>query len=65
MVEILSSGKKLWFQALQQVPIPRDIELPLPLPDADLKILLVVFFLIHILFVNLTVIQTSETLHAH
>ncbi|UCD63851.1 MAG: cytochrome C, partial [Candidatus Zixiibacteriota bacterium] len=37
------------------MPIPRDIELPLPLPGADLKLLLVVLFLVHILFVNLMV----------
>lgn len=33
--------------------VPRDIELPLPLPDYELKLLLVLLFLSHILFVNL------------
>jgi cytochrome c len=41
--------------ALAQTPIPRDLELPLPIPEADLKILLVITFLAHILFVNLMV----------
>lgn len=36
-------------------PVPRDLPLPLPLPEGLLKTLLVLFFLIHILFVNLTV----------
>ncbi len=40
---------------LLQVPAPRDLELPLPLPGSDLKILLVLVFLAHILFVNLMV----------
>lgn len=36
-------------------PVPRDLMLPLPLPGVLLKILLVVFFLAHILFINLVV----------
>ncbi|RYD37546.1 MAG: cytochrome C [Verrucomicrobiaceae bacterium] len=36
-------------------PVPRDLPLHLPLPEGLLKILLVLFFLVHILFVNLTV----------
>lgn len=40
---------------LAVTPIPRDLELPLPLPEGLLKCLLVIFFLIHILFVNVTV----------
>ncbi len=36
-------------------PVPRDLPLPLPLPEGLLKTLLVLFFLVHILFVNLTV----------
>lgn len=36
-------------------PVPRDLPLHLPLPEGLLKGLLVLFFLIHILFVNLTV----------
>jgi len=38
-----------------QVPVPRDIELNLPLGDYELKIFLVVLFLAHILFVNMMV----------
>jgi len=41
--------------ALAQAPIPRDLDLPLPIPIEDLKILLVLLFLAHILFVNLMV----------
>ncbi|UCG61371.1 MAG: cytochrome C [Candidatus Zixiibacteriota bacterium] len=40
---------------LAQAPVPRDLDLPLPIPAADLKILLVITFLAHILFVNLMV----------
>ncbi|SKA78209.1 cytochrome c [Prosthecobacter debontii] len=36
-------------------PIPRDLPLPLPLPEGVLVGLLVIFFLVHILFVNLMV----------
>jgi cytochrome c len=39
----------------QSVPVPRDLQLPLPLPESVLAVLLVVSFLLHILFVNLTV----------
>lgn len=40
---------------LANTPVPRDLPLALPLPEGLLKTLLVLFFLIHILFVNLTV----------
>jgi cytochrome c len=43
------------FLFLSTTPVPRDLALPLPLPEGLLKALLVLFFLIHILFVNLTV----------
>ena len=36
-------------------PIPKDIPLPLPAPEPLLVVLLVAFFLLHILFVNLMV----------
>ncbi len=41
--------------AMAQIPVPRDLELPLPIPREDLKIILVLVFLAHILFVNLMV----------
>lgn len=41
--------------ALMQTPVPRDIDLPLPVGDFELKLLLVVLFLVHIFFVNLMV----------
>lgn len=41
--------------AMTLAPAPRDLELPLPLGEYELKILLVVLFLAHILFVNLMV----------
>lgn len=40
---------------LATTPIPRDLPLPLPVPEGVLIVLLVIFFLIHILFVNLMV----------
>lgn len=40
---------------LATTPIPRDLPLPLPLPAVLLKVLLVIFFLVHIFFVNLMV----------
>ena len=40
---------------LATTPIPRDLPLPLPLPEGVLIVLLVIFFLVHILFVNLMV----------
>lgn len=43
------------FLAANPVPIPRDLELPLPLDEYDLKIFLVILFLAHIFFVNLMV----------
>lgn len=44
------------------IPVPRDLMLPLPLFEEHLKILLVVFFLLHILFVNLMVGGVLQTL---
>ncbi len=38
---------------LQAMPVPRDLELPLPLGEYELKIILVLLFLVHIIFVNL------------
>ncbi len=40
---------------LANTPIPRDLPLPLPVPEWVLVVCLVVFFLVHILFVNLMV----------
>ncbi len=40
---------------LTRVPVPRDLPLPLPIPEEMLQVLLVIFFLLHILFVNLMV----------
>jgi len=40
---------------IAQAPVPRELDLPLPIPGEDLKILLVLLFLAHILFVNLMV----------
>jgi len=40
---------------LATTPVPRDLPLPLPVPEGVLVVLLVVFFLVHILFVNLMV----------
>lgn len=40
---------------LSNTPVPRDLPLPLPLPEGVLEFLLVIFFLVHILFVNLMV----------
>ena len=34
---------------LAETPIPRDLELPLPLPETVLTVLLVLFFLLHII----------------
>ncbi|MDB6079614.1 MAG: hypothetical protein JWO82_3361 [Akkermansiaceae bacterium] len=45
----------LLLTTLAEMPVPRDLPLPLPLPATLLKVLLVLFFLVHILFVNLTV----------
>nr|MBN2278170.1 cytochrome c [candidate division Zixibacteria bacterium] len=46
---------KVFLPLAIQVPVPRDLELNLPLGDYELKILLVVLFLAHILFVNMMV----------
>lgn len=40
---------------LAATPVPRDLPLPLPVPEGFLVFCLVVFFLVHILFVNLMV----------
>ena len=40
---------------IAQIPLPRDLDLPLPLGEWELKFLLVALFLVHILFVNLMV----------
>ncbi len=45
----------MMFLVLQSLPVPRDLPLPLPLPEPVLAVLLVLSFLLHILFVNLTV----------
>jgi cytochrome c len=37
------------------MPVPRDLPLPLPIGETELKLLIVPLFLLHILFVNLTV----------
>lgn len=44
------------------VPVPRDINLPMPLPHGVLVVLLVFSFLLHILFVNLMLGATLLTL---
>lgn len=40
---------------LAELPVPRDLALPLPIPEAVLRVLAVLLFLLHIFFVNLTV----------
>ena len=40
---------------LAVTPVPRDLALPLPIPEGVLMVCLVVFFLVHILFINLMV----------
>jgi len=40
---------------MNQIPVPRDIPLPLPAPEPVLIAVLVVFFLMHIVFVNFMV----------
>ncbi|WP_395733321.1 c-type cytochrome [Prosthecobacter sp.] len=40
---------------LASTPVPRDLPLPLPVPEWMLVVCLVAFFLVHILFVNLMV----------
>lgn len=49
---------------VQSMPAPRDIPLPLPLPEGVLIFLLVVSFLLHILFVNLMLGGSILTLWA-
>jgi len=43
------------FLTAAAAPVPRDLDLPLPLEPSVLKLLIVVLFLAHILFVNLMV----------
>lgn len=43
------------FLFIATTPVPRDLPLPLPVPEWVLVFCLVVFFLVHILFVNLMV----------
>lgn len=40
---------------LADMPVPRDLPLPLPVPENILKVMLVLSFLVHIFFVNLMV----------
>lgn len=40
---------------MTEIPVPRDIPLPLPAPEPVLAVVLVVFFLMHIVFVNFMV----------
>jgi len=40
---------------MNDIPVPRDIPLPLPAPEPVLVVVLVVFFLMHIVFVNFMV----------
>ncbi|WP_372948488.1 c-type cytochrome [Mariniphaga sp.] len=40
---------------LNQIPVPKDIPLPMPLPEWLLVIILVFSFLLHILFINLMI----------
>jgi len=44
-----------FFPLLAELPVPRDLLLPQPLPEAALRALAVLLFLLHIFFVNLTV----------
>jgi len=53
--QVAASHLPGFFLAQAQMPIPRDLELALPLDSALLKGILVVLFLAHILFVNLMV----------
>lgn len=48
---------------MNPVPIPRDLPLPLPAPEPLLVAVLVVFFLMHIFFVNIMVGGTMLTLY--
>ena len=43
------------FLVLAEIPVPRDLPLPLPLTEHTLKVLLVLTFLVHIFFGNLMV----------
>ena len=53
-----------YLQFLMITPVPKDIPLPLPLPEGILVFLLIVSFLLHILFVNLMVGGSILTLWA-
>ncbi|UTD27511.1 hypothetical protein [Bradyrhizobium sp. WD16] len=48
---------------MNQIPVPRDIPLPLPAPEPVLVAVLVVFFLMHIVFVNFMVGGALLTLY--
>jgi cytochrome c len=47
---------------MNTIPVPHDIPLPLPLPELILKLLIIVSFLVHILFVNLMIGGTLLTI---
>lgn len=56
MIRMLLLSRELALDIeIYRLPVPRDIPLPLPVPEVFLQILLVVSFLAHIFFVNLTV----------
>ena len=48
---------------MNNIPVPMDIPLPLPLPELVLKILIIISFLAHILFINLMIGGTLLTLY--
>ena len=48
---------------MNQIPVPRDIPLPLPAPEPVLIAVLVIFFLMHIVFVNFMVGGAFLTLY--
>lgn len=52
---MLLTFNQIIFVLLTTIPIPRDIDLPLPFSSWGLKFFLVALFLLHILFVNLMV----------
>ena len=48
---------------MNPIPVPRDIPLPLPAPEPVLVGVLIVFFLMHIVFVNFMVGGALLTLY--
>ncbi|MBS7538895.1 hypothetical protein [Ancylobacter lacus] len=48
---------------MTEIPVPRDIPLPLPAPEPVLIAVLVIFFLMHIVFVNFMIGGALLTLH--